>query len=235
MTRGSGINVTGALALICILVGACSLTMAQADREFKDEANGFMITLVGNWRAVPYTDAVGRQKTEFVYENRDQGLLRITRDNLRGSTLHDMVRREMDEFAFCNSCVFAGQEAFAGGSLRGIRVALYYIEGGRRIVGTFYFLQERESVWILRFNGRPGSSGMGHEITDAMARSFCSVGALYYRHSSRKPDADCRVDKPTAMVPQRLHRMCAVSQYQSPRLSNALSCSSKRTDLRWKA
>jgi len=153
--------------------------MAQADREFIDKENGFQITLVGNWRAVPYTDAVGRQKTEFVCENRDQGLLRITRDNLRGSALQDIVRREMDDFALCNSCVFAGQEAFAGSSLSGIRVALYYVDGARRIVGTFYFLQEQEAVWILRFNGQAGSPGMAREITDAMARSFCSIRVLY--------------------------------------------------------
>jgi hypothetical protein len=176
--RWGDFKVKGALAVLCILVGTCALTMAQADREFIDKANGFKITLVGNWRAVPYTDAVGRQKTEFVYENRDQGLLRITRDNLRGSALQDIVRREMDNFALCNSCVFAGQEAFAGGSLSGVRVALYYVEGDRRIIGTFYFLQDKEAVWILRFNGRAGSPGMAREITDNMARSFCSVCAL---------------------------------------------------------
>lgn len=177
--RRSDIKVRGILALICALVATCSFTMAQADREFIDKENGFKITMVGNWRAVSYTDAVDRQKTEFVYENRDQGLLRITRDNLRGSALHAIVRREMDEFALCNSCIFAGQEAFAGGSLSGTRVALYYVEGDRRMVGTFYFLQEQEAVWILRFNGRAGSPGMGREITDAMARSFCLVCALY--------------------------------------------------------
>lgn len=177
--RRSDIKVKGVLTLTWILVCTCSFTMAQSDREFIDKANGFKITLVGNWQGVTYTDAVGRQKTEFVYENRDQGLLRITRDNLRGSALQDIVRREMDDFALCNSCVFAGQEAFTGGSLSGIRVALYYAEGDRRIVGTFYFLQEQEAVWTLRFNGRPGSPGMGREITDAMARSFCSIRALY--------------------------------------------------------
>lgn len=177
-SRRWDIKVRGVLALICILAGTCSFTMAQADREFIDKANGFKITMVENWRAVAYTDAVGRQKTEFVYENRDQGLLRITRENLRGSAMKDMVRREIDDFTLCYSCVFAGQEAFGGNSLSGIRVALYYVEGDRRIVGTFYFLQDKEVVWILRFNGRAGSPGMTRDITDTMARSFCSVCAL---------------------------------------------------------
>jgi len=166
------------LYLILILICTCATTIAQAEREFIDKANGFNITLAANWRAESFTDAVGRQKTEFVYENRDQGLMRITREDLHGGSLQNVVRREIDDFTLCYSCVFAGQEAFAGGSLSGIRVALYYVEGDRRIVGTFYFLQDKEAVWILRFNGRAGSPGMAREITDPMVRSFCSVCAL---------------------------------------------------------
>jgi hypothetical protein len=173
-------NIKVVLFLISILVGGClTASFAQTEREFVDKANGFKITLVGNWQAVPYTDAIGRQKTEFVYENRNQGLLRITRESLGGSSLKNVVRREIDDFTLDYSCVFTGQEAFAGASLSGIRVALYYIEGDRRIVGTFYFLQNKEAVWILRFNGRAGSSGMASEITDSMARNFCSVSSLY--------------------------------------------------------
>ena len=60
------IKVKVLFSLILILVATRPFTMAQADREFIDKANGFKITLAGNWRAVPYTDAVGRAKTEFV-------------------------------------------------------------------------------------------------------------------------------------------------------------------------
>jgi hypothetical protein len=176
--RSSGINVTVVLSLVLVLVATCSFTLAQAGREFIDTANGFKITLIQNWRGEAYTDAVGRQKTEFVYENREQGMLRITRENLRGSSLHDVVRREIEGFTLDNSCVSTGQEAFTGGFLSGIMVAHHYVEGNRRMVGEFYFLQDKQTVWILRFNGRAGSPGMAHEIIDYMARSFCSI-ALY--------------------------------------------------------
>ena len=177
--RQSDIKVKVLFCLISFIGATCPFVMAQAEREFIDKANGFKITLAGNWRAEPYTDAVGRRQTEFVLENRDQGLLRITRENLRGSSLQHMVRRELDEFTLCYSCVFTGQEAFAGDSLSGIRVALYYVEGDRKRVGTFYFLQDKEAVWILRFNGRAGSPGMAREITDTIARRFCSVCPLF--------------------------------------------------------
>ncbi|HWC77471.1 MAG TPA: hypothetical protein VG778_08410 [Blastocatellia bacterium] len=167
------------LSLLLILAGTCSLSVAQAEREFMDKANGFKITLAGSWRAESYKDAVGRERTEFVYENRDLGVLRITRQNLGGSSLGEVVRREINDFTLCNSCVSTGQEAFAGPSLSGIRVAHYYVEGNRKIAGEFYFLLDNETVWILRFNGRAGSPGMAREITERMARSFYPLGAPF--------------------------------------------------------
>jgi hypothetical protein len=177
--RRSDMKVRVVFLLILLLVIASPITTAQSEREFIDKANGFKITLVGRWRADSYTDAIGRQKTEFIFEKRDQGLLRITRENLGGSSLKDLVRREIDNFTLCNSCVFTGQEEFCGGALSGIRVSHYFVEGDRRMVGTFYFFQDRESVWILHFNGRAESTGMARETTDAMVRSFSSVWDLY--------------------------------------------------------
>ena len=171
----SNLRVRILCSLASILLVTGSLTMAQGEREFIDKADGFKLTLVANWRAVPYTDAVGRQKTEFVYENREQGTLRITRENLRGSSLQSMVRRNINEFTLCNPCTQSAQEEFAGNLLSGIRVGFDYVEGNRKMVSTFYFLKERETVWILRFNGRVGSPGMEHDVTDSIVRSFCSV------------------------------------------------------------
>ena len=133
-------------SLATFLLGAGSLTMAQSEREYLDKASGFKLTLVANWRAVPYTDAVGRRQTEFVFENREQGILRIMRQNLRGRSLQGVVRREIDEFTLCYSCIQGIQEEFAGNSLSGIRLTFYYVEGNRRMVGTFYFLKEKETV-----------------------------------------------------------------------------------------
>jgi len=167
------------LSLISLLVVASPITTAQAQREFIDKANGFKITLVGKWRADSYTDAVARQKTEFIFEKRDQGLLRITRQNLAGSSLKDVVRREITNFTLCYSCVSTGQEVFPGGALSGIRVSHYFVEGDRRMLGTFYFLEDKETVWILHFNGRAESTGMACETTDSIVRSFSSVRDLY--------------------------------------------------------
>jgi len=162
-------------SLLWILVGSWTIALAQNETEFTDKANGFKIRLSSNWQAVPYTDAVGRQKTEFVCENRSQGVLRITREDLRGVSLRDLARKEIANFELCNSCVTTGQEKFAGESLSGIRVTVQYVEGNRRLLATFYFLQERNAAWVLRFNGQAGIPGMSQAVTDTLARSFCSV------------------------------------------------------------
>ncbi|HKA21631.1 MAG TPA: hypothetical protein VKN18_25365 [Blastocatellia bacterium] len=160
-------------SFLWFFISAWPLALAQSD--YIDKANGFKIRLTGNWRAETYTDAVGRQKTEFVCESRSQGLLRITREDLRGVSLRDLARKEIANFELCNSCVTTGQEEFAGESLSGIRVTVHYAEGNRRLIATLYFLQERNAAWILRFNGLAGVPGMSQAVTDTVARSFCSV------------------------------------------------------------
>ena len=161
-------------SLLWIFV-ACPIALAQSETEYIDKADGFKIRLTGNWRAEPYTDAVGRQKTEFVCESRSQGVLRVTREDLRGSSLRDLVRREVSNFELCYSCVTTGQDEFAGESLIGIRVTFQYADGNRRLIATFYFLQDKKTAWILRFNGQAGTPGMSQPVTDTVARSFCSV------------------------------------------------------------
>ncbi len=162
-------------SLLWIFVGACSVSLAQSETEYIDKANGFKIKLTGNWRAETYTDAVGRQKTEFVCERRSLGVMRITRADLRGVPLRNLARKEIANFELCNSCVTTGLEKFAGDSLSGIRVTVQYAEGNRQLTATFYFLQDKNAVWALKFNGEAGVPGMSLSITDTLARSFCSV------------------------------------------------------------
>jgi hypothetical protein len=71
--------------------------------------------------------------------------------------------------------VYFSEDKFDAGQLSGIRVAVYYVQDSRKVVGTYYYLQDRDSVWVLRFTGEATSTGITREITDRMARSFCSV------------------------------------------------------------
>ena len=160
--------------LIWLCISLCVTAVAQSDREFTDKADNFKIILVGDWQPVPYTDAFGRQKTDFVFHNRAEGLLKITKESLPGRSLANKVNSVLEDLKLRYACMYTGQEAIRG-QLDGILVAIYYFEDGRSKIGTYYYLQDGDSVWILRFTGRAGSPGLSRDITDKMARSFCYV------------------------------------------------------------
>ncbi|MEK6325611.1 MAG: hypothetical protein AABN33_28545 [Acidobacteriota bacterium] len=163
---------TGLLFMALVLLAGVPAVVAQNGQEFTDPAGQYKLTLIGDWRAVSYNDAVGRQKTEFVYRDRSEGLLKITRDALTGS-LADVVRREEENLKIYRSG-FEGSssEQFGGGPLSGIRLSFFSTEGNRKMANTFYYLQDKNAVWVLRFTGKRGSLDAGRNLTDQIARSF---------------------------------------------------------------
>jgi hypothetical protein len=164
------------LALIALIIPmSATLSAAQAEREFVSKSDSYRIVLISEWQPAPYTDAVGRQKTEFLFRNRDEGLLTIVTESLGGVSLATKVHNDLNDMTLRYSCLYFGQEPFEGGRLSGIRVALYYVEGGKKRVASHYYLKDGGSVWILRFTAGPVSPGIAHELTDKIARSFCSV------------------------------------------------------------
>jgi hypothetical protein len=155
-----------------LLVGTQPPVAAQNAQEFTDAVAKYKLALVGDWRAVSYSDAVGRQKTEFVYRDRSEGLLKITRETLGGS-LADSVRREEENLKIYRSG-FEGSsnEPFGGGPISGIRLSFYSTEGNRKMANTYYYLQDKNAMWVLRFTGRRGALDAVRNLTDQIARSF---------------------------------------------------------------
>ena len=163
---------TGLFVMTLVLIaGIASGVAAQNGQEFTDPAGQYKLTLIGDWRAVSYNDAVGRQKTEFVYRDRSEGLLKITRETLPGA-LSDLVRQEEENLKIYRSG-FEGSasEPFGGGSLGGIRLSFFSTEGNRKMANTFYYLQDKNAVWVLRFTGKRGSLDTVRNLTDQIARS----------------------------------------------------------------
>jgi hypothetical protein len=156
-----------------ILLSVPNFAFAQASQEFTDPAGKYKLTLIGDWRAVSYNDAVGRSKLEFVYGDRSEGLLKITKEKLNGMNLAGKAREEeqnlrMYRVGFERST----NEHFDAGPLDGIRFAFYSADGGRKNAAAFYYLQDGEYVWVLRFTGRRGVVDTIRNVTDRMARSF---------------------------------------------------------------
>ena len=132
----------------------------------------FKIPLVSDWQSFSYTDAIGRYQSRFMFRNQSQGSLEITRESLSGRTLSNKVDDDFRDIEHCYTCLFTEKEAFTGGQLSGSRIIFYHVKDGRRVVGLYYYLQDGDTVWILRFSGNPDSAGLARQITDKMARSF---------------------------------------------------------------
>ena len=158
------------LAFSVVIFG--SLATAQSSQEFVDKEGKFKLTLVGEWKPVSYSDAVGRQKTEFVYRDRSEGLLKISKETLAGS-LADLVRQEEESLKiFRSGFEGASREPFGGGPLSGVRLSFYTVDSGRRTANTHYYLQDKNAVWVLRFTGKRGSLDTIRNLTDQIARGF---------------------------------------------------------------
>jgi hypothetical protein len=163
----------GLLFLTALFVGVCSVAApAQSGQEYEDPAGKFKLLLVGDWKPVTYSDAVGRQKTEFIYRDRSEGLLKISRESLSGS-LADMVRQEEERLKMYRAGFErSASEAFGGGALTGVRFSFFSTDSGRQNANTYYFLQDKNAVYILRFTGKRGSLDTNRNVTDQVARSF---------------------------------------------------------------
>lgn len=156
-----------------ILVALVQAVNAQGGRVFQDTANGFSVGLPGDWKAVTYNDAVGRQRTEFVYRDRSEGLLRVSGISVGGRSITEIARDEMQGAqAYRQAFEQGNTEAFGGGALRGVRMNFFYIEGGHKVAETDYFLKDGDRVWELRFTGKRGVLDLIRNLTDEIARSF---------------------------------------------------------------
>lgn len=171
------------LMVICVVMVMFAVTaIAQSKGTFIDASNRFSVTLSDGWQAASYTDAFSRGRTEFVRGQRDEGLLRISRNSLGGRTLDQVVDRELEDLRFYSGkYLLSGREPFEGAALDGMRIAFYYIENGRRATGTYYFLADPSAVWILRFTGQVGFLDANREVTDEIARSFRPKYNYYIR------------------------------------------------------
>ena len=163
---------SGLMFMALVLLVGVPTVVAQTGQEFVDPAGQYKLSLLGDWKAISYNDAVGRQKTEFIYRDRSEGLLKISREALT-SSLADMVRREEENLKIYRSGFEgASHEPFGGGALSGIRLSFFSTDGNRKMANTTYYLQDKSAVWVLRFTGKRGSLDSIRNITDQIARSF---------------------------------------------------------------
>lgn len=157
---------------IFMALTAPMLSFGQTE-EFVDPEGKYKLTLVGDWKAVSYNDAVGRPKTEFVYGDRSAGLLKITREPLNGNSIANRAREEEDNLKmYTVGFERASVEHFDVGSRDGVRFAFFSAPGGRKQAAAYYYIKDGDAVWVLKFAGKRGTLDLIRNITDRMARSF---------------------------------------------------------------
>src|SRR5215216_6994677 len=115
----------GLLLMTAFLVVCPLFVAAQSGEEYVDQPSKFKLMLMGDWRAVSYNDAVGRPKTEFVYRDRSEGLLKVSRESLNGS-ITDLVKQEEQNLTISiPGFERSASETFSGGTLIGMRFSFY--------------------------------------------------------------------------------------------------------------
>jgi hypothetical protein len=167
-------NHRGVLCLAILIISTAYGTVrAQSGQLYEDVVDRFSIRMIGDWRAISYSDAAGRQKTDFVYRDRSEGLLRISKESLGTKTAADFAHDIEDEMRVSHRGFEPGStEEFGGGALHGVRLSYFYINSSHPTAETDYFLQDGDHLWELRFTGHRGELEQNRNVTDEMARSF---------------------------------------------------------------
>jgi hypothetical protein len=163
----------GLLFMAAFIISAFSVIAdAQDGQAYVDKAGGYKLSLYGDWRAVNYNDAVGRAKTEFVFRDRSEGLMKISSQPLQGALANMVQAEEENQRIYRAGFERAASETFGGGTLNGMRLSFYTTEGARQLAHTIYFLQDKNTIYVLRFTGKRGVLDRIRNISDQVARSF---------------------------------------------------------------
>jgi hypothetical protein len=166
----------GLMFMAALVIAAfCAVASAQDGQEYIDRAGGYKLSLFGDWRAVNYNDAVGRPKTEFVFRDRSEGLLKISSQRLEGSLANMVQAEEENQRIYRAGFERSANETFGGGALTGMRLSFYTTEGTRQLAHTIYFLQDKSTVYVLRFSGKRGVLDRNRNLSDQVARSFAPL------------------------------------------------------------
>ena len=126
------------------------------------------------WRLTDEPDEV-HQHTEFIYGDRNDGLLRIRKEALeQGTTIRDFAHRDQDQKTrFLPGYVDGKEDPPFTGRLSGLTLSYEFTERGKPMAGRTYYLQgDSNSVYVLRFTGlRDKLLGIRNQ-TDSIARSL---------------------------------------------------------------
>jgi len=125
------------------------------------------------WRLVDEPDQM-HQNAEFVFGDRNDGYLRIRKENLEdGLTVREFGRRDQEQKVHFLPGYVDGKDENFGGRLSGVTISYEFTQAGRPMAGRTYYLQaDDHTVYVLRFTGVRDKLARIRNQTDSIARSF---------------------------------------------------------------
>ena len=125
------------------------------------------------WRLVDEPDDV-HQHAEFVYNDRNDGYLRIRKEALdEGLTVREFARRDQEQKVRFLPAYVDGKEDPFTGRMSGVTISYEFTQAGKPMAGRTYYLQaDDRTVYALRFTGVRDKLSRIRNQTDQIARTF---------------------------------------------------------------
>ena len=159
--------------LFFMLVTAPAIASAQGEMFTRANLDYALELPSSAWRAIASSEGAN-QSSEFVYNDRMDGYLRIRRETVdAGMTTQALAARDQDNrLRFLPGFVEGQTQNFAG-RLRGTIMTYEYTTGGRPMSGLVYYLQaDNRTIYSLHFTGTSDRLRRIRNQTDNIARSF---------------------------------------------------------------
>ena len=125
------------------------------------------------WRLVDEPDDV-HLHAEFVYGDRNDGYLRIRKENLdEGLPVREFARRDQEQKVHFLPGYVDGKEENFSGRLAGFTISYEFTQAGKPMAGRSYYLQaDNHTIYVLRFTGTREKLARIRNQTDQIARSL---------------------------------------------------------------
>ena len=159
--------------LFSLIIGLllCVSAFAQS-RAFNDGNVEYTFELPeAEWK-MTVTPSRTSPNVEYVFGDRRDGHLEVRKLTLNpNQTLEELMRDEETKLQF-NLGFVAGKEENFRGALNGKVYNYEFVRSGRNMSGRFYFLQNGDDVYVLRFDGERSKLRSIRNQTDSIARTF---------------------------------------------------------------
>ena len=125
------------------------------------------------WRLVDEPNEV-HQHAEFVYNDRNDGYLRIRKEALpEGTTVEEFARQDQEQKERFRPGYIDGKGERFAGRMNGYAMSYEFTQAGKPMAGRTYYLQaDDRTVYALRFTGMRDKLSRIRNQTDSIARTF---------------------------------------------------------------